>query len=219
MRIRDRRLTANLRLNISVTVAEKSRRGLMRNSISTLICAAALLAACNEATPPSEAPDIGFAEDISVSAEAAEAGAGDGAKYVAQIFWISAQESDRIPVRVLDAVNGLRMAKELPGVSLSRALNAAARTHALDMAVQNRPWHFGSDGSSPVNRAEMAGYQGWLLGENISESFESDLATLTAWMDNPETRALILDPQAREIGIGWHQEATGKIWWTFVAGT
>lgn len=193
----------------------------MRNSISTVLCAAILLAACNGDTPPSEEPATGLLEEISASAEAAETGA-DGAeddtKYVAQIFWISAQERDRIPLRVLDAVNGIRMAKELPEVRLSRALNAAAHTHARDMAVQNRPWHFGSDGSSPINRAEMAGYEGRLLGENISESYESDLATLSAWMDNAETRALILEPEAREIGIGWHQEHKGKIWWTFVAG-
>ncbi len=193
----------------------------MQNSISTLLCAAMLLAACNGDTPPSEEPDTGPSTAGSASAEAAEAGANgaeDDTDLVAQIFWISDQERDRIPFRVLDAVNGIRIAKELPEVRLSQALNAAAHTHARDMSVQNRPWHFGSDGSSPIKRAELAGYEGRLLGENISESYESDLATLSAWMDSAETRALILDPEAREIGIGWHQEHRGKIWWTFVAG-
>ena len=180
-----------------------------------------LLAACNTGSPPSQQPDAAASTENTASAEAAESGA-DGAKddtgLVAQIFWISGQERDRIPFRVLDAVNGIRMAKELPEVSLSRALNAAAHTHSRDMSVQNRPWHFGSDGSSPINRAENAGYEGRLLGENIAESYESDLATLSAWMDDVETRALILNPEAREIGIGWHQEQRGKIWWTFVAG-
>ena len=177
-----------------------------------------MLAACDGDTPPSGEPATGRTAANSASAEAAETGDEDGNKLIAQIFWVTVEESDRIPIRVLDAVNGIRLAKDLPEVSLSRALNAAAHTHARDMSVQNRPWHFGSDGSSPINRAERAGYEGRLLGENISESYESDLATLSAWMDNAETRSLILDPEAREIGIGWHQEHKGKIWWTFVAG-
>ena len=193
----------------------------MRNSICALLSATLLLAACYSGAPPGERPGAGASTEGNASAEAAAAGV-DGAKadtrYVAKIFWISVQERDQIPFRVLDAVNGIRMAKELPEVSLSKALSAAARTHSRDMSVQNRPWHFGSDGSSPINRAEDAGYEGRLLGENISESYENDLATLSAWMDNTETRALILDPEAREIGIGWHQEQNGKIWWTFVAG-
>ena len=46
------------------------------------------------------------------------------------------------------------------------------------MLRQNRPWHFGSDGSSPLERIKRAGYTGKLLGENISESFETELQTL-----------------------------------------
>ena len=37
------------------------------------------------------------------------------------------------------------------------------------MSAQNRPWHFGSDGSSPLVRVQRAGYRGKLLGELISE--------------------------------------------------
>jgi uncharacterized protein YkwD len=54
------------------------------------------------------------------------------------------------------------------------------------MSVQNRPWHFGSDGSSPLDRARRAGYTGTLLGELISETFESEVETLAAW---PRSRA------------------------------
>jgi len=37
-------------------------------------------------------------------------------------------------------------------------------------------------------------------------------------MKKPNTRNVLLDPMAREIGFSWYQESTGKIWWTLVTG-
>jgi len=85
--------------------------------------------------------------------------------------------------------------------------------------VQNRPWHFGSDGSSPLDRVARSGYTGQLVGENISETYEDETATLAAWMDLPETRETILSPRARNLGLSWFQERNGKIWWTMITGT
>ena len=42
--------------------------------------------------------------------------------------------------------------------------------------------------------------------------------TLAAWMAQPDTRAVIMDPTARYIGFDWFQEPAGKIWWTMVLG-
>ena len=87
------------------------------------------------------------------------------------------------------------------------------------MSLQNRPWHFGSDGSSPLDRVARVGFNGALIGENISETYETELETLAAWMDQPETRGVILDPRAARMGFAWFQEPNGKIWWTLVLGT
>lgn len=135
------------------------------------------------------------------------------------IFRIGIAEKGKIQYRVLDSVNALRQASGLNPVELSAQLNAAAATHSRDMSVQNRPWHFGSDGSSPIERVQRTGYQGRLLGENISETFESDVETLGDWMENDETRKVILDKDATQLGISWFQEVNGKIWWTLVMGT
>ncbi len=40
----------------------------------------------------------------------------------------------------------------------------------------------------------------------ISETFETELETLSAWMDEADTREIIMDPQRREIGFAWFQE-------------
>ncbi len=98
-------------------------------------------------------------------------------------------------------------------------LNAAAATHSRDMALQNRPWHFGSDGSSPLDRVARVGYSGTLAGETISETYESEVETLAAWMQQDDTRAVILDPKAQDMGFAWFQEGSGKIWWTLVMGS
>jgi len=103
-------------------------------------------------------------------------------------------------------------------VELNPQLNAAAATHSRDMSVQNRPWHFGSDGSSPIDRIARVGYTGHLIGETISETYESELETLAAWMEQPDTRRVIMSPDARNMGFSWFQEPGGKIWWTLVMG-
>jgi uncharacterized protein YkwD len=135
-----------------------------------------------------------------------------------RVYRIAASDTDVIKFRMLDSVNALRQAAGVPSVALDAQLTAAAATHSRDMAVQNRPWHFGSDGSSPIDRVQRTGYPGQLVGETISETYETELETLAAWMDQPDTRRVILDPSARNMGFSWHQESNGKLWWTLILG-
>ena len=143
---------------------------------------------------------------------------GPDGKPLPQVYRIAGEQGQRIPFRMLDSVNALRSAGGAPPLAFNAQLNAAAATHARDMSVQNRPWHFGSDGSSPFDRVRRVGYGGQLKGELISETFETELETLAAWMRQPDTRAILLDPTAREMGFSWFQESNGKIWWTLVTG-
>ncbi len=135
-----------------------------------------------------------------------------------QVYQIKPGMEGEITYRLLDSVNSLRRAQGAQPLAFNAALNAAAATHSRDMAVQNRPWHFGSDGSSPLLRVQRVGYTGRLLGELISETYETELVTLAAWMRQDDTRAVLLDPAAREMGFAWFQEPSGKIWWTLVTG-
>lgn len=129
------------------------------------------------------------------------------------------RNADKVQLRMLDSINALRQAAGAQTVQLNAELTAAAATHSRDMSVQNRPWHFGSDGSSPLDRVARAGYAGTLLGENISETYENEQQTLTAWLEKPATRAVVLDPKAKNMGFSWFQEPNGKIWWTLVMGS
>ncbi len=144
---------------------------------------------------------------------------GPDGKPVPGVYKISSLERNKVTYRMLDSINELRAAAGAPALQLNSQLTAAAATHSRDMHVQNRPWHFGSDGSSPLDRVARTGYPGVMLGENISETFESELETLAAWMKEKDTRDVILDPRGRNLGFAWYQESNGKIWWTLLTGT
>ena len=162
----------------------------------TALVACGLLAACATPTPQLDA---------------------DG-QPLPQVYKITSRMESEIQFRMLDSVNALRQASGAGALELNAELNAAAETHSRDMSRQNRPWHFGSDGSSPLERVERVGYRGRFLGENISETYETELETLSAWMAEPSTRDVILDPRATNLGFSWYQEPSGKIWWTLITG-
>ena len=170
----------------------------MNRRAFVLLGSAALLAGCVSSAPP-----------IQVGA--------DG-KPLPRVYQITPEVAQQIPFRFLDSVNTLRRARGLTPLNLNPQLNAAAETHSRDMSVQNRPWHFGSDGSSPLARVQRVGYSGQLLGENISETYATELETLSLWMQSQDQRNIIMEPTATDLGIAWFQEPGGKIWWTMVTG-
>lgn len=81
--------------------------------------------------------------------------AADG-KPLPKFYDLSKVDAATLQFRMLDAVNALRSSAGLNQLTLNAELTAAAATHSRDMALQNRPWHFGSDGSSPLDRAERS---------------------------------------------------------------
>lgn len=143
---------------------------------------------------------------------------GPDGRPVATIYQIGPGDGPRIQARMRDGLNAARARRGLPPVTLNERLTAAAAVHARDMARQQRPWHFGSDGSSPIDRVNRAGYQGRFVGELVAETYDGELETLNAWLEARETRPLLLDPRVNEIGFAWYQEPTGKLWWALTLG-
>lgn len=134
------------------------------------------------------------------------------------VYRIAERDVPVIQARMRDAINTVRAQGGLAPVVLNLPLTSAAATHARDMSIQGRPWHFGSDGSSPIDRVGRVGYTGAFLGEAISETYETEIETLTAWLNQRDTRVILLDPRVREIGFSWYQEANGKLWWVLTTG-
>ncbi len=131
---------------------------------------------------------------------------------------LSPADAGPIRLRHLDAVNAARALEGLPALALSAELSAAADTHARDMSVQKRAWHFGSDLTSWRERGFRAGYLGEVLGENLFEGADGDLTVLKYWLEVPDTRRVIMAPAGRGLGLGWHQDPGGKLWWVQLVG-
>ena len=175
----------------------------MLRLIVTLVCSAFLLSACGTGKAPEE--------ELTTIVRPS-----NSPDFV--VYRITKRDESNVLFRMLDSVNAYRQAAGAHPVILNVELSSAAATHSRDMALQNRPWHFGSDGSSPIERVWRAGYRRTLLGEAISESFETELETLVAWMADRETRDVVVNPQAEHMGFAWYQEPGGKLWWTLVMG-
>jgi len=131
---------------------------------------------------------------------------------------ISPREADAIRLTQLDLVNAVRAQVGAPPVTLSAELTSAAATHARDMAAQLRAWNFGSDRSSPQTRAERAGFVGIVTSENVAETFLNNVEIFQAWVADPRARKAMQDPTATHMGLGWYQEANGKLWWVMDMG-
>lgn len=134
------------------------------------------------------------------------------------VHQITAQEANSIRLNQLDLVNAVRAQAGVSPLTLSSALTAAALTHARDIAVQKRAWNFGSDRSAPQTRAERAGFRGLITGEDVAETFMNNIEIFQIWTSDSRARQAMIDPRATHMGLGWYQEANGKLWWVMDVG-
>ncbi len=120
---------------------------------------------------------------------------------------------------MLDSVNFMRQSAGAPPVQLSSELSSAAQMQADDISRQQRAWAWGTDWSSPYQRLARAGYSGQLVGELYSQSFDTELETLTVWLQDKDKAGVINDRDATDMGFAFHQDSNGMIWWVLNMGT
>lgn len=113
-------------------------------------------------------------------------------------------------------INEARRLHGLPPLDYSYELTVAAQHHSLDMAQHPEVMHEGSDGSRPIERQQRYGYRGIYGGEAVAWGWESPIPVVEFWVNSPPHRVLILNPNAREVGIGFYADgAAPNIWyWT-----
>ena len=131
---------------------------------------------------------------------------------------ISSFEVAALKSRHLEMVNALRLENGRSPLKHSNSLSAASKTHAFDIARQQRAWNYGSDASSAIDRAKIAGFKGIVLGENVSETYEGEYDVLNAWFQSKIGKEIILNPNATHLGLSWYQDSTGKVWWVQMIG-
>jgi uncharacterized protein YkwD len=108
--------------------------------------------------------------------------------------------------QVVDLVNQERAKQGCLPLGISPQLSAAAQAHSQDMALNDRFSHSGSDGSTPWERIQDAGYRFRVVAENVAAGQPSPAAVMAAWMSSSGHRAHILDCELHDIGVGFYDQ-------------
>jgi uncharacterized protein YkwD len=105
-------------------------------------------------------------------------------------------------------VNAQRAARGLKALRANPQLRVAAEAHGADMVAHRFFAHVSPFTGAITDRARRAGYvrnDDYALGEDIAWG-EGELSTadsiVTAWMNSPGHRAVILDRDYRDVGVG-----------------
>ncbi|SDZ67387.1 CAP domain-containing protein [Pseudomonas sp. NFIX28] len=103
----------------------------------------------------------------------------------------------------------------------SAALASAAQDHSRDMANNNFFDHKDRNGRTPGDRAELAGYAGQQIGENIAAGQDTVSKVVDGWLASPGHCANLMNPQFRELGAAYalDPKSDAGIYWTALFGT
>lgn len=110
---------------------------------------------------------------------------------------------------VVNAMNRARAAKGLRALRAAPGLRTAARGHSRSMLARGFFGHDSADGTVFSERIKRhytsRGWMTWSVGEALLSSQGSAVdadAIVTAWLESPAHRAIILSPTWRDTGIG-----------------
>jgi uncharacterized protein YkwD len=100
-------------------------------------------------------------------------------------------------------------------------LATAAEGHSRAMANNNFFDHKDRDGHTPGDRAELAGYVGRQIGENIAAGQDTVRKVVDGWLASPGHCANLMNPQFRELGAAYavDPKSDAGIYWTAMFGT
>lgn len=76
--------------------------------------------------------------------------------------------------------------------------------------------HLDRDGRTPGDRAELAGYSGGLIGENIAAGQDGVDKVVDGWLASPGHCANLMNPGYRELGAAYATDpkSDAGIYWT-----
>lgn len=124
--------------------------------------------------------------------------------------------------QMLDLVNRRRCNQGLAPLTLNTSLTNAAQNHSSRMASLNFFNHTDpNNNSTHITRARAAGYPSNFIGENISAGQSTANDAFLAWWRSAGHKANILNPNYREMGLGYvyNANSTYGYYWTQVFGS
>lgn len=118
---------------------------------------------------------------------------------------------------VIEFTNAERKAANLEPLVMNPKLMAAARSHAANMAKQNKLNHV-LDEKNPADRVKEAGYEYANTGENIAFNPVTPKEVVKGWMNSPPHQENLLKPEYTEIGVAVAKNKSGQRYWVQVFG-
>lgn len=134
------------------------------------------------------------------------------------------REATAIGNRVLVLVNearskprrcGSKSHTAAPPLTLSAVLTRAALKHAQDMASHSHFEHTGTDGSTPTQRVEKAGYAWLAVAENIAAGARTADEVVAGWLNSPGHCSNLMGAAYTQMGIAYAVDvkSTAGIYW------
>ncbi|MCP3748872.1 CAP domain-containing protein [Pseudomonas sp. SBB6] len=131
--------------------------------------------------------------------------------------------------KVLEMINSARgQARQCGGqpfnattpLAWNATLAGAAESHTRGMANNNVFDHKDRDGRTPGDRAELAGYAGQQVGENIAAGQDTPRKVVDGWLASPGHCANLMNPQFSELGAAYavDPKSDAGIYWTAMFG-
>lgn len=131
--------------------------------------------------------------------------------------------------KLLEQINSVRgQVHQCGGQSFAAAAPLAwnatlaipAESHSRAMANGNFFDHRDRDGRTPGDRAELAGYSGQQIGENIAAGHDSARAVVDGWLASPGHCANLMNPKFSELGAAYavDPKSDAGIYWTALFG-
>lgn len=114
-----------------------------------------------------------------------------------------------LEAEVVREVNRIRVEHGLRPLRAAPSLRMAARTHSRSMLAAGVFGHDSPDGTSFNKRIRRfygdRGWQTWSVGEALLASSGQDItasAIVSAWLDSPSHREVVLASSWRDVGVG-----------------
>ncbi len=131
--------------------------------------------------------------------------------------------------KLLEGINAARALprrcgeREYPAaqpLSWNPLLGELAECHSRAMANGNFFAHVDRDGYTPSDRAELAGYGGQPVGENLAAALDTPARVLSGWLASPAHCANLMNAQFRELGAAYaiDPQSDAGIYWSALFG-
>lgn len=124
------------------------------------------------------------------------------------------------PVEDIDMeflINAARLSTGRPPVEPSPLLDAAARSHAVDMIRRDYFSHTSPESGTVLDRVKAQGYSACHVSEVLAWGHSTKIEAMQAWMNSKKHRGSILSERSKEFGVAGMKQVEpetdrGSVW-------